>query len=116
MRLSDEEIRRAPLYGLRTMGEAQAEPPKLRDLVSRAVELGYPMPAIEFGDGRPDGSEVNVPMVQVQLHSNEHRRRNVVAHCRIGHGPDPQAQARLAARSALAEALLLAEQPEALAA
>lgn len=84
------------------------EPPKFRDLIARCFELGYPEPEIETGDGRGPGGVV-VPMVQVQLHSNQDGKRNVVAHCQIMPGVDVKRQHRLAVRSALAEALLLVE-------
>ncbi len=110
----------AQLYGLRlSLGGGEQEPPKLRDLVARALELGYAEPEIDFGDGNQDVVDeagtvlmaIRVPMARVQLHSNSNGLRNVVGHCEVLRREDGDVglAARLAARSALAEALLLAE-------
>ena len=103
-----EQVQRvAKLYGLRT-SSVPTEPPKLRDLMDRCFELGYPEPDIQTGDGKTEGGVV-VPMVQVQLHSNQKGKRNVVAHCQIPVSSDVKLAHRIAVRSAFAEALLLAE-------
>jgi hypothetical protein len=88
------------------------EPPPLRALVDRALAIGYEEPLLEQGDTWDAQQSKRVGVVRVQLHSNP-ARRNVVAVCRVLDG-HPGRMVRVAFRSALAKALELANQPEAL--
>lgn len=88
----------------------QVPPPPLVHLVSEAVALGYEIPDVETGDIPSDRGPV--PAVQVTLSGNE-RLRDVQAVCRVLRGPAKE-RTRLAARSALAEALRLATAADAI--
>lgn len=82
-----------------------AVPPAMARLVIRAVQMGYDQPQSETGDIE------GVPCVRVAL-TGAAKFRDVEAHCRVLPGPARDME-RLAIRSALAEALVLAMAPEA---